>query len=189
MIAHWARELRRWYPPTRVWVLHESGAAWSSAGWARERIVDEALRHGDVVVTSYGSLRLNQDLLLPHAWGLAILDEGDRIRNPDAETTLVAKQLDTPHRLILTGAPMQNNLKELWSLFDFVVPGRLGTLPVFEDHFIHPISRGGYSNATAVQVRGGASAARRALRAQPGADRRRAISVGAHGVQVRAGAA
>lgn len=58
----------------------------------------------------------------------------------------------TPHRFILSGSPMQNNLKELWSLFDFVFPGKLGTLPVFMEQFSVPITMGGYSNASPVQV-------------------------------------
>ncbi len=66
------------------------------------------------------------------AWGVVVLDEGHKIRNPDAEVTLVAKQLATPHRLVVSGSPIQNRLAELWSLFDFVFPGKLGTLPVFQ---------------------------------------------------------
>lgn len=62
-------------------------------------------------------------------------------------------QFRTPHRFILSGSPMQNNLKELWSLFDFVFPGKLGTLPVFMEQFSVPITMGGYSNASPVQVR------------------------------------
>ena len=62
-------------------------------------------------------------------------------------------QFRTSHRIILSGSPIQNNLKELWSLFDFVFPGKLGTLPDFMAHFSIPIVQGGYSNATQVQVR------------------------------------
>ena len=58
----------------------------------------------------------------------------------------------TPHRIILSGSPLQNNLKELWSLFDFIYPGKLGTLPVFMAEFSVPITLGGYANATDVQV-------------------------------------
>lgn len=57
----------------------------------------------------------------------------------------------TPHRILLTGSPMQNSLKELWSLFDFILPGKLGTLPAFMEHCAGPITRGGYSNATHLQ--------------------------------------
>jgi len=61
-------------------------------------------------------------------------------------------QFTTPHKIILSGSPMQNNLKELWSLFDFVFPGKLGTLPVFLEQFSVPITMGGYSSATKIQV-------------------------------------
>ena len=66
--------------------------------------------------------------------------------------TIAVKQVRTTHRLLLTGAPMQNNLRELWSLFDFVYPGLLGTLPLFESQFVEPINVGGYVNANRLQV-------------------------------------
>ena len=66
--------------------------------------------------------------------------------------TLAAKSFPTAHRLILSGSPLQNNLKELWSLFDFIFPGKLGTLPVFLQQFAVPITQGGYANASRVQV-------------------------------------
>jgi DNA excision repair protein ERCC-6 len=69
-----------------------------------------------------------------------------------AQITLVAKQLATVHRIIMSGSPIQNHLTELWSLFDFVFPGKLGTLPVFRASFALPIQIGGYANASAVQV-------------------------------------
>jgi len=75
-----------------------------------------------------------------------------QIRNPDADITLVAKQLQTVHRLIMSGSPIQNRLTELWSLFDFVFPGKLGTLPVFQAMFSVPIGIGGYATASALQV-------------------------------------
>lgn len=61
-------------------------------------------------------------------------------------------QFKTSHRIILSGSPIQNNLRELWSLFDFVYPGKLGTLPVFMEQFAVPITQGGYANASDVQV-------------------------------------
>ena len=64
----------------------------------------------------------------------------------------MAKQLQTVHRIIMTGSPIQNKLAELWSLFDFVFPGKLGTLPVFTTQFALPIQFGGYANASQVQV-------------------------------------
>jgi len=67
--------------------------------------------------------------------------------------TLTVKQIPTPHRLILSGSPLQNNLRELWSLFDFIYPGKLGTLPAFMEHFSVPITIGGYANANQVEVK------------------------------------
>ena len=61
----------------------------------------------------------------------------------------MAKQLATVHRVIMSGSPIQNHLTELWSLFDFVFPGKLGTLPVFRAQFALPIQFGGYANASA----------------------------------------
>ena len=61
-------------------------------------------------------------------------------------------QFPTPHRIILSGSPIQNHLRELWSLFDFVYPGKLGTLPVFMEQFSVPIIQGGYSNASEIEV-------------------------------------
>jgi SNF2 family DNA or RNA helicase len=101
------------------------------------------------------SCLLSRDVLLPVRWGAAILDEGHKIRNPDSEVTLVAKQLRTVHRLIMSGSPIQNRLAELWSLFDFIFPGKLGTLPVFQAQLALPIQIGGYANASPLQVGGG----------------------------------
>ncbi|KAJ6773705.1 DNA EXCISION REPAIR PROTEIN ERCC-6-RELATED [Salix purpurea] len=105
-----------------------------------------------LLITTYEQLRLLGEKLLDFEWGYAVLDEGHRIRNPNAEITLVCKQLQTVHRIIMTGAPIQNKLNELWSLFDFVFPGKLGVLPVFEAEFAVPISVGGYANASPLQV-------------------------------------
>lgn len=107
---------------------------------------------GHVVITTYEGLRVHRADLLPIKWTYTVLDEGHKIRNPDAEITMAAKQLKTHNRIILSGTPIQNNLTELWSLYDFVFPGRLGTLPVFQSEFSIPISLGGYANATVVQV-------------------------------------
>lgn len=107
---------------------------------------------GYVVVTTYEHLRRNQDIYVNHPWSYVVLDEAQKIRNPNADITLACKRLRTPHRIAITGTPIQNDLRELWSLFDFVFPGRLGTLPAFEQEFAEPIKRGGYSNASPVQV-------------------------------------
>ncbi|XVE72915.1 hypothetical protein DITRI_Ditri11bG0076300 [Diplodiscus trichospermus] len=123
----------------------------SSKKW--DSLINRVLRSkSGLLITTYEQLRLLGEKLLNIEWGYAVLDEGHRIRNPNAEITLVCKQLQTVHRIIMTGAPIQNKLSELWSLFDFVFPGKLGVLPVFEAEFAVPISVGGYANASPLQV-------------------------------------
>ncbi|KAG0046108.1 hypothetical protein BGZ83_008703 [Gryganskiella cystojenkinii] len=117
-----------------------------------DTIVDRISAKGHVLVTTYAGLRIHSSRLLRKNWSYIVLDEGHKIRNPDADITLTCKQFRTPHRIILSGTPIQNNLNELWSLFDFVFPGRLGTLPVFQSQFAIPINLGGYANASNVQV-------------------------------------
>ncbi|KAJ1720370.1 DNA repair protein rhp26 [Coemansia erecta] len=116
-------------------------------------LIEHVFQHGHIVVVTYSGLQIYRDLLLSRRWGYAVLDEGHMIRNPDAEATLACKRLDTRHRMLVTGTPIQNNLTELWSLFDFIFPGRLGTLPVFNNQFAVPITVGGYASASELQVR------------------------------------
>lgn len=118
-------------------------------------LVDRVFAEGHVLVTTYVGLRVYLNQLLSRQWGYAVLDEGHKIRNPNSAISLTCKRIKTHNRLILSGTPIQNNLTELWSLFDFVFPGRLGTLPVFEQQFAVPINMGGYANALNVQVQTG----------------------------------
>ncbi|KAJ3218982.1 hypothetical protein HDU67_003346, partial [Dinochytrium kinnereticum] len=125
-----------------------------SAKTARQvgNLVRRIVEKGHIVLTTYEGLRVHQKSLLPVQWAYCVLDEGHKIRNPDADITLACKRVKTPNRIILSGTPIQNNLKELWSLYDFVYPGRLGTLPVFATQFEVPIRLGAYSNASLLQV-------------------------------------
>ncbi|KAI8883343.1 hypothetical protein K501DRAFT_219421, partial [Backusella circina FSU 941] len=124
----------------------------TKAGKNAAALVDEFIKLGGVLITTYNGVQTYRDVLLKHKWGYVVLDEGHKIRNPDAETAILVKRFKTTHRLILSGTPIQNNLKELWSLFDFIFPGRLGDLPLFEKHFSIPINLGSYANASNVQV-------------------------------------
>uniref|UniRef100_A0A3B3USV7 DNA excision repair protein ERCC-6 n=1 Tax=Poecilia latipinna TaxID=48699 RepID=A0A3B3USV7_9TELE len=148
VMHQWVKEFHTWWPPFRVAVLHETGSFTSN----KEKLIPEIAACHGILITSYSAVRNLQDILQRYDWHYVILDEGHKIRNPNAGVTVACKQFRTPHRFILSGSPMQNNLKELWSLFDFVFPGKLGTLPVFMEQFSVPITMGGYSNASPVQV-------------------------------------
>ncbi|XP_029141334.1 DNA excision repair protein ERCC-6 [Protobothrops mucrosquamatus] len=149
VMHQWVKEFHAWWPPFRVAVLHETG----SYANKKVKLIREIVACNGILITSYSYIRLLQDNLQKHNWHYVILDEGHKIRNPKAAVTLACKQFSTPHRIILSGSPLQNHLKELWSLFDFVFPGKLGTLPVFLEQFSVPITMGGYSNASPVQVK------------------------------------
>ncbi|XP_043374459.1 DNA excision repair protein ERCC-6 isoform X3 [Dermochelys coriacea] len=149
VMHQWVKEFHSWWPPFRVAVLHETGSYTNK----KVKLIHEIVACHGILITSYSYIRLMQDNINSYDWHYVILDEGHKIRNPNAAVTLACKQFRTPHRIILSGSPMQNNLKELWSLFDFVFPGKLGTLPVFMEQFSVPITMGGYSNASPVQVK------------------------------------
>lgn len=120
-----------------------------------EELVNNVVKNGHVLITTYAGLKLHSDILLKVRWSNCILDEGHMIRNPDSGISLACKRINTRHRIILSGTPIQNNLIELWSLFDFIYPGKLGTLPVFQSQFVAHINAGGYANATNIQVQTG----------------------------------
>ncbi|XP_029886182.1 DNA excision repair protein ERCC-6 isoform X3 [Aquila chrysaetos chrysaetos] len=149
VMHQWVKEFHTWWPPFRVAILHETGSYTNK----KVKLIHEIASCHGILITSYSYIRLMQDNIHSYDWHYVILDEGHKIRNPNAAVTLACKQFRTPHRIILSGSPMQNNLKELWSLFDFVFPGKLGTLPVFMEQFSVPITMGGYSNASPVQVK------------------------------------
>jgi DNA excision repair protein ERCC-6 len=174
VLRQWVNEFHRWWPPLRVSILHSSGSgmlnvasegriedveelygqnvAKSKSSKTVKRIVDRVVQHGHVLVTTYAGLQTYSDVLIPVDWDYAVLDEGHKIRNPNTAITIYCKELRTANRVILSGTPMQNNLIELWSLFDFVFPMRLGTLVNFRQAFEVPIKLGGYANATNLQV-------------------------------------
>ncbi|KAI9673427.1 MAG: hypothetical protein M1817_002889 [Caeruleum heppii] len=176
VMKQWVNEFHRWWPPLRVSILHTSGSGMLNvrgedrfeqriedmpgrnhvlggrSGSKAAQIVQKVLDQGHVLVTTYAGLQTYANLLIPIDWEYAVLDEGHKIRNPDAAITIHCKELRTPNRIILSGTPMQNNLTELWSLFDFVFPMRLGPLSSFKYQFEVPIKLGGYANASNLEV-------------------------------------
>jgi DNA excision repair protein ERCC-6 len=173
VMKQWVNEFHKWWPALRVSILHTSGSGMldtrhedrleremelrsygdydttlTGAGKQAKKILEKVKRDGHVLVTTYSGLQTYSEFLIPTEWECAILDEGHKIRNPNTSITIHCKELRTPNRIILSGTPMQNNLTELWSLFDFVFPMRLGTLVNFRNQFEFPIKRGGYANAS-----------------------------------------
>jgi TATA-binding protein-associated factor len=93
----------------------------------------------DVIIASYETIRADIDILSKVNWLYCVLDEGHIIKNPKTKLSAAIKQLKAQHRLLLSGTPIQNNVLELWSLFDFLMPGFLGNERIFNDRFSKPI--------------------------------------------------
>lgn len=112
----------------------------------------------DIVITSYEVCRNDTEYLEKQNWNYIVLDEGHLIKNPKAKISVAVKKLASNHRLILTGTPIQNNVLELWSLFDFLMPGFLGSEKVFLDRFAKPIAASRFSKASSKEQEAGALA-------------------------------
>lgn len=104
----------------------------------RQRLLSK-LGSYDVVITSYEVVRNDIAGLQGVNWHYCILDEGHIIKNAKTKLTKSVKQIRANHRLILSGTPIQNNVLELWSLFDFLMPGFLGSEHSFNERFSKPI--------------------------------------------------
>ena len=114
------------------------------AGTPRQREQLRALLPAaDVVIISYETVRADIDFLASCCcFNYCVLDEGHIIRNSKAKVTQAIKRIESNHRLILSGTPIQNNVLELWSMFDFLMPGFLGTERDFNKRFSRPIESG-----------------------------------------------
>lgn len=132
VLRNWAREITKFAPGLRVLLLH---------GGERRGEFYLISRH-DVVITSYPLLVRDAESLLPIQWHLAVLDEAQHIKNPKSKAALTCRLLQARHRLCLSGTPMENHLGELWSLFEFLMPGLLGDADTFREHYRNPIERG-----------------------------------------------
>jgi non-specific serine/threonine protein kinase len=122
LLANWAAEMERFTPGLKALVAHPSALpAAELKALAKERLEDV-----DLVITSYGSL-LRVPWIAEVSWRLAVLDEAQAIKNPEAKQTRAVKKLKAGARVALTGTPVENRLGDLWSIFDFVNPGLLGS--------------------------------------------------------------
>jgi non-specific serine/threonine protein kinase len=126
LLANWAAELERFAPSLKVMVAHTSAMSSDNL----KSISVDSLADVDVVIASYGTL-LRIPWLTETSWRLVVLDEAQAIRNPNAKQTRSAKALKADSRFALTGTPVENRLGDLWSIFDFINPGLLGSAKEF----------------------------------------------------------
>ncbi len=135
LIWNWEQEALRFTPNLSCMTLH---------GPARHDGFTVMANH-DLVITSYALIQRDFELYRQHQFDLVILDEAQNIKNPQAKTTRLVKQLPAAMRLCLTGTPLENHLGELWSIADFSLPGLLGNQRFFARHFRREIEVEGNS--------------------------------------------
>lgn len=142
LLANWAAEIARFAPSLMALVVHPSAMS------AEKLKGDEAatgLGGIDLVITSYGFLS-RAPWLPATLWQLVILDEAQAIKNPGSRQARMVKQLRADARIALTGTPIENRLGDLWSIFDFLNPGLLGSAKQFSS-YVKQLGEGGASNS------------------------------------------
>ncbi len=131
LLVNWQRETARFTPELRV-------LEFTGAGRKRDPSFFDQY---DIVITTYGTMLRDVEFLRSYRFQYVILDESQAIKNPLAKTTRAACLLNTDHRLVMTGTPVENTTFELWSQFAFVNPGMLGGLQYFQETFAKPIEQ------------------------------------------------
>jgi len=129
LLANWASEIARFAPGLNALIIHPSALPTDRL----KSLAAGALAEIDLAITSYGFLS-RTPLLTETPWRLAVLDEAQAIKNPAARQTRVVKQLRSEARIALTGTPIENRLGDLWSIFDFINPGLLGSSKQFSSY-------------------------------------------------------
>ena len=127
LMGNWMKELQMFAPSLDAVIYH--GA---------ERQLD--VKH-DVILTTYAIMRIDVEELKKQSWGMVIVDEAQNIKNPDTAQTLAIKTLKADVKVAMTGTPVENRLTELWSIFDFINQGYLGSLREFQKSYAIPIER------------------------------------------------
>ncbi len=133
LLANWQREAERFTPGLRV--MQYFGAS--------RRKGAETFGDYDIVMTTYGTMLRDVNLLRAYPFDYAILDESQAIKNPVAQTAKAARLLQARHKLVMTGTPVENNTFELWSQFAFLNPGLLGSVDYFKKEFAAPVEKDG----------------------------------------------
>ena len=132
LVTNWENEARKFTPELKTLVLEGADRA------ARFKSIADV----DMVITSYALLRRDIDTLREINFSTAVLDEAQHIKNPETQNAQAAFALRAKHRFVLTGTPMENSVRDLWSIMNFALPGYLGNRNDFRERYELPIARG-----------------------------------------------
>lgn len=129
LIYNWKNEFAKFAPDMKIGIIH---------GNKEQRIgVLENINKYDVLLTTYGTLRNDEESYETINFDYCILDEGQNIKNPLSQNTSSVKNINAKNKFVLTGTPIENNLIELWSIFDFIMPGYLDSVNNFKNRFVN----------------------------------------------------
>jgi superfamily II DNA or RNA helicase len=131
LVFNWAAETKKFTPGLKVLAM---------SGSQRQRLFEHIPQH-DLVVTSYALIRRDLDRYRGYEFDTVVLDEAQHIKNRQTQNAQAVKSVRAPHRLVLTGTPMENSVLDLWSIFDFLMPGYLGAAKDFRERYEIPIAR------------------------------------------------
>ena len=127
LLGNWVKELHGFAPSLNVSVYH-----------GPERKLDDK---ADVIITTFAVLRIDIEDIKKKSWGMLVIDEAQNIKNPDTSQTIAVKSLKAEYKVAMTGTPVENRLTELWSIFDFINKGYLGTIREFQKRYAVPIEK------------------------------------------------
>ena len=128
---NWVAEARKFTPELEVLVLHG----------AERHGRFERIAASDIVLTSYALIRRDAERYRGLEFDTVVLDEAQHIKNRQTQNAQAVKAVAARHRIVLTGTPMENSVLDLWSIFDFLMPGYLGTAQDFRERYELPIAR------------------------------------------------
>ncbi|MCU0445800.1 MAG: DEAD/DEAH box helicase [Microscillaceae bacterium] len=131
LIYNWELEAQKFTPDLKVFVY---------TGTNRKKNIDYFDKY-DLIITSYGIVRLDTDILKDYLFSYVILDESQAIKNPTSNISQAVKELQSQFKLILTGTPLENTTLDLWSQISFINPGLLGSQTFFKEEYLYPIEK------------------------------------------------
>ncbi|WP_406535622.1 DEAD/DEAH box helicase [Methanobrevibacter sp.] len=128
LISNWENEIKKFTPDLTYYIYHGSNRTFP-------------LEEYDIILTSYGVVRLDLDMFMDTNWRLCVIDEAQNIKNPNTEQTRAIKSIDASTKIALTGTPIENRLMDYWSIFDFINKGYLSTKDDFKRNYVVPIEK------------------------------------------------
>ncbi len=133
LIYNWGEEIEKFFPDTKYLVYYGTPEE-------RETMIED-IKAYDIIITSYSIISRDYKLLneLPDGFSYCILDEAQHIKNYKTKRARSVKSIKAKRKLALTGTPIENSVEELWSIFDFLMPGYLGTYTLFRKKYLNPI--------------------------------------------------